>query len=112
MTQLRTVPWGSRASTEGFRHVVERNVGTDMAWFFDQWVYNYQVPTYRVAWRSEPQADGTFKVRLRVQQEQVPEDFMMYVPVTIDLGNNQVARVRVKITGAVSEVLCRASWPK
>ncbi|MEP7324583.1 MAG: M1 family aminopeptidase [Gemmatimonadota bacterium] len=101
----------SRASTEDFRRVVERNVGTDMGWFFNQWVYNSAIPTYRVAWRSEPQPDGQFKVRLRVQQEKVPEDFIMYVPVTIDLGGNRVARVRVKITGAVSEVLLPVTLP-
>lgn len=100
-----------QASTEDFRHVVERNVGIDMGWFFDQWIYHSDIPTYRVAWRSEPQPDGTFKVRLRVAQERVPPDFVMYVPVTIDLGNNRLARVRVKITGAESEVLLPVTLP-
>jgi hypothetical protein len=35
-----------------------------------------------VAWRTEPAADGQFKVRLQVRQEGVPDDFLMYVPVT------------------------------
>ena len=30
---------GQRASTDDFRRVVERHAGTDMGWFFDQWVY-------------------------------------------------------------------------
>ena len=29
---------GKRASTADFRRVVERHAGTDMGWFFDQWV--------------------------------------------------------------------------
>ena len=102
---------GSRASTEDFRRVVERIVGTDMGWFFDQWVYNSVIPSYRFAWRSDKQPDGTYRVRLRVQQERVPESFLMYVPVTVELGNNRLARVRVKITGAMTDVVLPVALP-
>ena len=95
---------GGRASTEDFRRVVEKHVGTDMRWFFDQWVYRFSIPTYRVAWQSAVQPDGQHRVRLRVQQENVSPEFMMYVPVTVDLGNNRLARARVRVTGASSEI--------
>jgi hypothetical protein len=95
---------GGRASTEDFRGVVERAVGTDMRWFFDQWVYRFAIPTYRVAWQSAVQPDGQHRVRLRVRQENVSPEFMMYVPVTVDLGNNRLARARVRVTGASSEI--------
>jgi hypothetical protein len=95
---------GKRASTEDFRKVVERHMGMDMGWFFDQWIYGTALPTYRVAYRTEPLADGQFRVRLRVQQEDVPDDFLMYVPVTLDLGKDRVARLRVKVTGPRTEV--------
>ena len=91
---------GKRASTADFRRVVERHTGADMGWFFDQWVYGTALPTYRVAYRTEPMEDGQFRVRLQVQQEGVPDRFLMYVPVTLDLGKDRVARVRVKVTGA------------
>jgi hypothetical protein len=96
---------GKRASTADFRRVVERHVGTDMGWFFDQWIYGTALPTYRVATRTDQlTADGQYRVRLQVEQEGVPETFLMYVPVTVDLGKDQVARVRVKVTGARSEI--------
>jgi aminopeptidase N len=95
---------GRRASTEDFRRMVERNVGTDMKWFFDQWVYGAAIPTYRYAWRSEKQPDGQYRVRLQVRQEKVPDTFLMYVPVTIDLGNNRLARLRVRVTGSMTEL--------
>jgi hypothetical protein len=41
---------------------------------------------------------------LQVEQEAVPHDFLAFVPVTLDLGKDRVARVRVKITGARSEL--------
>ena len=96
---------GRRASTEDFRRMVEKHAGTDMGWFFDQFVYGAELPTYRVAHRTEKTADGQWKVRLRVRQEHVPESFRMYVPVTLELGKKkQVARFRVKVEGPLTEI--------
>jgi hypothetical protein len=39
-----------------------------------------------------------------VLQENVPDDFLMYVPVTVDLGDNRVAHVRVKVQGPKTEL--------
>jgi len=75
-----------------------------MGWFFDQWVFGTAIPTYKVAYRVEALDDGQFHVRLRVQQEGVTDDFLAYVPVTLDLGKDRVARVRVKVTGGRSEL--------
>jgi aminopeptidase N len=95
---------GRRASTADFRRVVERHAGADMGWFFDQWIYRAAIPTYEVATRTERMADGQFRVRLQVQQEDVPESFLAYVPVTVELGKDRVAHVRVKVTGTRSEL--------
>lgn len=94
---------GHRASTDDFRLVVERHVGADMRWFFDQWVEGSAIPSHRVA-TAHAAGDGRFQVALRVKQEGVPENFQMYVPVTVDLGKDQVARYRVKVKGPVSEI--------
>ena len=96
---------GKRASTADFRRVVERHTGTDMGWFFDQWVDGTAIPTYKVAYHAEPMGDGQFRIRLRVVQEGVPDEFLAYVPVTLDLGKDRVARVRVKVTGARSDLV-------
>ncbi len=95
---------GKRASTEDFRRVAEQHAGADLGWFFDQWIYGTEIPSYRVAYRFEPADGGQYRVRLRVQQENVAEDFQMYVPVTVELSNGQVARARVKVRGATSEI--------
>jgi aminopeptidase N len=84
--------------------VAEQHVGTDLGWFFDQWVYGTDIPTYRVAYRSDPAEGGQYRVKLQVRQQNVGEDFQMYVPVTLDLGENRVARVRVKVRGPKSEI--------
>jgi hypothetical protein len=105
---------GKRASTDDFRRVVEKHTGVDMAWFFDQWVRQAAVPTWKVSHRSEAVEGGKFKVTLQVVQENVPETFRMYVPVTVDLGKNQTVRARVQVTGASSriELPLMASEPK
>lgn len=69
--------------------------GGDWGWFFDQWVYGAAVPTY--AWscelprRAEP--DGRWVVKVTVEQRDVPEGFVMPVP------------MRVETTEGVSQVL-------
>ena len=96
---------GRRASTEDFQRVVERHIGMDMDWFFNQWVYGTAIPSYRVAYKAELVETGQHRVTLRVEQENVPEDFRMYVPVTVDLGENRQGRFRVNVQGPRSEIV-------
>ena len=91
MRDLYRTYQGKRASTEDFRRVAEQHACTDLGWFFDQWIYGTEIPSYRVAYRFEPAEGGQYRVKLKVQQENVAEDFQMYVPVTVELGNGQVA---------------------
>jgi len=42
-------------------------------------------------------------LKLQVAQANVPEDFQ-YVPVTLNLGNDRVARLRVKVRGPRSKI--------
>ncbi|MEP6574379.1 MAG: M1 family aminopeptidase [Gemmatimonadota bacterium] len=95
---------GKRASTEDFRHMVEKHVGTDMGWFFDQWVYGASIPSYRVAYKTDPAENGQFRTHLRVDQQNVGDDFQAYVLVTADLGDKRLVRARVKVKGPHTEV--------
>jgi hypothetical protein len=56
-----------------------------------------------VAWQAEQVVDN-WHVKLRVDQERVPPEFLMYVPVALELDNNTTVRVRVKVTGARSDI--------
>lgn len=104
MREFYSTYQGKRASTQDFRLVAEKHIGADLGWFFDQWIYGTEIPTYRVAYRSEPAENGQYRVKLKVRQVNVGEAFQMYVPVTLDLGNDRVARVRVKVRGPTSEI--------
>lgn len=94
---------GGPASTADLQRALERRTGQPLGWFFDQWVYGAGIPTYEVAWKAE-NAGNQWQVRLRVRQQRVPPEFLMYVPVAIDLGDKRTARVRVKVTGATTEL--------
>jgi len=96
---------GGRASTADFQRTVEKHIGTGMDWFFRQWVYGTEIPTYRVAWKADAVENGQYRVTLRVSQENVAEGFQMYVPVTVDLGENRQGRFRVNVRGRQSEIV-------
>lgn len=95
---------GKHASTDDLRMHIEKLTGKDMRWFFDQWVDNNQIPTYRVAWKKEHLADGTWKVTLRVMQEGVDESFYMLIPIKVELDGKSVQRMRISMTGAQAEI--------
>jgi hypothetical protein len=94
---------GHRAATADLQHLLEQRTGLPMDWFFNEWIYGTGIPTYKVATHTE-ETGGKFLVKLRVDQEHVPPGFLMYVPVTVEMDRNQVARFRLKVTGARSEL--------
>lgn len=91
------------ASTADFQFLAEKHVGQSLDWFFDQWVYGTDVPTYRFAWQAAPADGGKFKLRCRVEQAGVPATFRMYVPVAIGFAGDKVARIRVLVQGPKTE---------
>ncbi|MDQ2670650.1 MAG: hypothetical protein M3Y31_08470 [Gemmatimonadota bacterium] len=105
---------GKRASTEDFRRTAEKHMAMDLGWFFDQWVNGTAVPTYRASYETAPLDGGKVKMTVRVIQENVPEGFTAYVPVTVALDGDQVLRTRVKVTGreTVAELPILPGQPK
>lgn len=90
---------GRTAATEDFQQLVERHAGIPMDWFFDQWVRGTATPAYRVAWTAQTTADGRPSVRLRVRQDDVSADFLAFVLVSVDVGENRFANFRVRVQG-------------
>ncbi|MFH1010021.1 MAG: M1 family aminopeptidase [bacterium] len=89
---------GQRANTEDFRKVLEEVTGESFHWFFDQWVYGADIPTYR--WNYAKRKEGDYwRVALEVQQEGVPSDFHMPVPVTLKFKDGTRATVRIEVRG-------------
>ncbi len=96
---------GKRASTEDFQRVVEHHVGQPMDWFFNEWVYGTAVPTYTFSWAANPDS-GSFVGHLRVRQSDVPDDFAMYVPVSIKFAQGE-ALTRILVRGPTTDATIR-----
>ena len=99
MTSLYGRYEGGDLSTADFQAHLEAETGLDLEWFFQQWVYGTDIPTYRFSYTIQETADGQYQMAGRVVQEDVPDDFVSYVPVLVDFGEEGFFRVRAKIEG-------------
>jgi Peptidase family M1 domain len=91
---------GKQASTADFQRVVERhmvpamNAGGDgkMDWFFRQWVYGTEAPHYVSDLRLES-AGAEVRIKGRITQEGVADDFRALVPIYLAFDKGQFVRV-------------------
>ena len=90
---------GGVASTRSFEAAVTEAFGEPMDWFFDQWVYGVDVPTYRPDLRVSPLRDARqpFVLHGTVRQEDVPPGFRATVPIRLEFRDHEpiVRRIRV-----------------
>lgn len=94
---------GKRLTTEQFRAHVEKHAGLDLRWFFDQWVYGSEIPSYRVSYVGDAVNEG-YVVTLRVRQLGVSPGFTSFVPVFLHYEGGLSARFRVVVEGGYSEI--------
>lgn len=89
---------GQAASTEDFQEIVAKHAPADWSWFFDQWVYGPDIPTYEWDWKTGGKTpEGKTEIVLRVRQRDVPRGFKMLVPVRIELPGGQGGEIPVMI---------------
>ena len=97
LRDFATTHAGRDATTEDFKAAIEKHMtpGIDarrdgkIDWFFDQWVYGTEVPTYRVEMKAEKAAKGQYRLVGTVSQEDVPDGFLAIVPLYVDLGEGR-----------------------
>jgi len=88
------------ATTEDFKAIVDKHMspGMDlernhhMDWFFREYVYGTDLPTYHFLGEATPSGDG-WSVHVMLTQSGVPADFWMLVPVYLELTDGHVLRV-------------------
>ncbi len=71
---------GKNPSTEDFRRVVERHIGEPMDWFFDQWVYGTEIPTYVFSYQLKQGSSGKTVLQFSLTQSGVSDSFHMRIP--------------------------------
>ena len=104
MREFYTTYHGRTASTADLQHVMEKYAGADLGWFFHEWFDGTDIPTYTWAWRAEPGTGGQFAAHFRVKQTNVPDDFQMYVPVTVVLKDGRALKTRIHVAGPLTDV--------
>lgn len=97
------------ASTDDFRAVanehfiktpIAKRYGVkDLNWFFQQWVYESNLPSYTMVHSVEMQPDGSAMLTGEIIQENVPDNFFMPLPVLIKFGGDKIATGTVAALG-------------
>ncbi len=98
------------ASTDDFRavaneHFTKSPIGiryrlTDLNWFFNQWVYSTELPSFAILYTIEDQPDGGVIVSGTITQNDAKDGWFMPLPVGFTLGGNRFANGTVADYGA------------
>lgn len=95
---------GKAVTTKDFQQAVAARLGAEEAdWFFKEWVYGSAIPEYTFSYKVDRQTDGQYRVRVRVRQEKVPDDFKMLVPILLDFGPKGSRVERIMVSGPLTE---------
>jgi aminopeptidase N len=87
------------ASTEDFKAILEKHMTPEMDidknhtmnWFFDEYVYGTEYPTYKFEHSFSNAANGDVVLNLKITQADVGKNFVMLVPIYVELANGKVA---------------------
>ena len=100
---------GKAATTEDFKAMIEKHMTPEMNlqgngkmdWFFDDYVYGTQVPTYRTDSTFDIGSDGDVVLNLKVTQSNVDDRFRMVIPLYVETAEGNIGFLgRVRITGS------------
>jgi Peptidase family M1 domain len=99
---------GKSATTEDFKAMVEKHMTHEMDldgnqkmdWFFNEYVYGTQLPTYKLESSFEAGADGENVFNFKITQSNVKDDFHMLVPIYLELADGGIFFLgRARLTG-------------
>ncbi len=92
---------GKAATTEDWKASMEKtmpkwmNLRGDgkLDWFFDEWVYGTELPHYDITSQFTANPDGTSAVHMRLTQSNVSKDFVMRIPIYLEMQNGNTVRI-------------------
>lgn len=108
------------ASTESFQSVVEQHMKPSldlerngkMDWFFREWLYGTEVPSYRMEYSLTPEPGGKFLFAAKVTQSGVSSRFVMAVPIYFDFDGHVVRAGEVTLLGNMTSNEIKLRLPK
>jgi Peptidase family M1 domain len=102
---------GKTATTEDFKAMVEKHMTPEMDadsnkkmdWFFNEYVYGTQLPSYKMDSSFGTDANGDVVLSVKVTQSNVDDHFRMVVPVYLELADGNILMLgRLKLVGNAS----------
>jgi hypothetical protein len=102
---------GKTATTEDFKAMVEKHMTREMDaegnqkmdWFFNEYVYGTQLPSYKIDSSFGTDANGDVVLSVKVMQSNVDDHFRMVVPVYLELADGNILMLgRLKLVGNAS----------
>ncbi len=104
---------GRAVTTEDFAATVTKHAAMDWTWFFDQWVYGTEIPTFKAEHTVEKGPQGKWLIRLDISMTDVSPGFKTLVPVTADFGDGRQGQVVVMVDRpSVQHTVALPSKPK
>ncbi len=74
---------GKNASTEDFHKIVARHMNDPMDWFFNEWVYGTEIPSYQFSYDLKDGGGGKTILHVSLTQSGVSDSFLMKVPMYV-----------------------------
>jgi hypothetical protein len=89
------------ASTEDFKAMLEKYMNADMDlfgnhkmdWFFNDFVYGTDYPSYRLEHSFSNDANGDLVLNVKITQSDVSQNFAMLIPLYLEFNNGRVFRL-------------------
>ncbi|HLK66571.1 MAG TPA: carboxypeptidase regulatory-like domain-containing protein [Bryobacteraceae bacterium] len=108
------------ASTEDFLAIAQKHMrpGMDMTgdgkltWFFSEWVYGTALPKYKFDYTVTAESDGKWLLNGNLTQSDVPDKFVMPVPVYADFDGKMLRLGQVKIVGNTTVTDIKVKLPE
>jgi aminopeptidase N len=102
MQQFVTDYSGKEATTEDWKASMEKTLPKwldlhgdgKLDWFFDEYVYGTELPRYTISSDFAVGGDGKTSCHLKLTQSNVSKNFVMLIPLYLELTDGQVARYR------------------
>ncbi|HET9409745.1 MAG TPA: M1 family aminopeptidase [Candidatus Sulfotelmatobacter sp.] len=102
---------GKAATTEDFQAMVEKHMTREMdmegnqkmGWFFNEYVFGTQLPTYKMDSSFDTGPDGDVVMNLKIAQSNVDDHFRMLVPIYLELEDGKIFFLgRARLNGNTS----------
>ncbi|PYT23575.1 MAG: hypothetical protein DMG57_31460 [Acidobacteria bacterium] len=111
--------YNQSVSTEDFKRMVEKHITPNMNvdgngsmdWFFDEWVYGTEVPSYAFNYSLSDDGDKTV-LKFTVEQSGVSPRFKMLIPIYLEFDGKPFQMGRVFLVGNLKSKEFQTRLPK